>query len=164
MEDISVPRSFTVLTVRSKVAFQFPKYVVLLSINTIVQCLLKYEIPWLFHNLWRYRKINQIEHLFVWFFFFFATATLYTYTAEVKSTHFASIFFSRIHQVHTNLYEQHFKCICTCPCPISIKCALHGHNGFHILTNEHWIGKKYQRQHVEETSPPIQRVKHSRSV
>lgn len=97
VEDISVPRSFEVLTRRSKVAFQFPKYVVLLSINTIVQCLLKYEIPWLFHNLWRYRKINQIELLF-------ATATFYTYTAEVKSTHFASIFFSHIYQVHAHKF------------------------------------------------------------
>ncbi len=96
------------------VAFQFPKYVVLLSINTIVQGLLKYEIPWLFLNLCRYRKINQIE-------LFLATATFYTYTAEVKSTLFAGIFFSHIHSsAHNNLYERYFKCICTYPCPISI--------------------------------------------
>lgn len=127
----------------------------LLSINTIVQCSLKYEIPWLFLNLCRYRKINQIELLF-------RTATFYTYTAEVKSTHFAGIFFSHIHSsAHTNLYERYFKCICTYPCPMSILFffsffffinTLHGHNGFHILTKEHQRGNKYQRQHVKETS------------
>lgn len=137
------------------VAFQFPKYVVLLSINTIVQGLLKYEIPWLFLNLCRYRKINQIELCF-------ATATFYTYTAEVKSTLFCGyILFSYSFKcTQTNLYERYFKCICTYSvsnkhlfCIDIYINTLHGHNGFHILTKKHQRGNKYQRQHVEETSP-----------
>ncbi len=95
--------------------------------------------------------------------FFFATATFYTYTAEVKSTLFCGyILFSYSFKcTQTNLYERYFKCICTYPCPISIFFVyiyiyintLHGHNGFHILTKKHQRGNKYQRQHVEETSP-----------
>ncbi len=73
-----------------------------------MQGLLKYEIPWLFLNLCRYRKINQIE-------LFLATATFYTYTAEVKSTLFCGyILFSYSFKcTQTNLYERYFKCICT---------------------------------------------------
>lgn len=86
MEDISVPRSFNVLTGRSKAAFQFPKYVVLLSINTIVQCLLKYEIPWLFHNLWRYRKIKSDWTSFFSSFFFCNCNFLHIYSRSKKHT------------------------------------------------------------------------------
>lgn len=80
------------------VAFQFPKYVVLLSINTIVQGLLKYEIPWLFLNICRYRKINQIE------LFFCDCDFLHIYSRSKKHTFLRVYSFLIFIQVHTNKF------------------------------------------------------------
>lgn len=82
--------------------------------------------------------------------------------SRIKSTLFCGyILFSYSFKcTQTNLYQQYFKCICTYSvsnkhlfCIDIYINTLHGHNGFHILTKKHQRGNKYQRQHVEETSP-----------